>query len=281
MDGEIIKNIFESNYSDELMNIIRSNGNIDEFINQLETRQRNDFLNTNKTISAMKQSVITNKNDISQIDEKIASLQKEKSLASNLKSKIDEVTSIYPENRRAFVKKYLQAYFDNREIGPYVKQHLLDKPKGLIERLKSNKDIEKGNAKLAEFIEYCTNNNINSLAKNSSLLQDTIYGEDISYSLKKNEEEIIRLNNEKNHCSENIKDSERAIDRKIAEYDSIDPSNSKYAYSRQKQRNIINTFVAENKEYIINPKNITKEDILTKGLDEDYIFGQIMQSKYP
>ena len=50
MDGNLIQEIFSTDYANDLLDVIRTGSDIEEFLNKIENKQREDFIKNNPTI---------------------------------------------------------------------------------------------------------------------------------------------------------------------------------------------------------------------------------------
>lgn len=164
-------------------------------------------------------------------------------------------------------------------------------PTGLVDKLRSGGKIKKANRELDAFVEKYRQSDVvsktSALAKNADVAY--AYG---SNDLKLKLEAIAEMDPQSVEATTNEFEKKIASRAEQASYyqhtaknadqqlSALEENWQKSPYPAQ-EREIIRQFVENKKEYIINPPTIDKETVKTQGLTEEYIEGQICQSKYP
>ena len=251
-------------FAQELMETIRSQGNIEEFIAQKDAKLREVFLATDERILKHKKNIENDKKRISLLENELDNLKRQKRQKEQITIKIEEIRSTYPESKRRFLDDVLYNAFYTGEFSGYEYDNLQQQPKNIIERIKQGKKIKQGNQKLQEFRQTLKSDNLETLR---GLYYD---------SAENIEQEIKRKETELSYVQDDLSQSEKRLQYLSESFDN--PDNVSL---RTKENNLIREFVKEKSEDILHPATISAEQIRTLGLSEEYIEGQILQSKYP
>ena len=260
--------IYSWNYIDDLLDVIKNDGNVEEFIATKDTKKREDFIA--KTTEKFKQSIDGYEKNIQSSSSKIQSLTDEKRLHNELQTQINDLASLYPEEKQKLLQDAIKNGYDSSTV-----QKLIEKPKGLFAKLKYGKQIEQANAKLEELMQFCQTNGIYEKASQSNLIRCAINGENSEQSLQEINKKIEKEQETLSYNQDSLKRVQGSIQANIAEYD----GQEKQQYINRENDNI-RQFVAQKASYIKSPPHISKEEIAKTGLNEDFIEGQIAQSKY-
>ena len=279
MDGILLQKIFDSDYAHELIDVIHSNGNVDDFLQKLEARQREEFIKTDENICLNNQSIDYNQKKVLDYDKKIAQLEKEKSLALEINKRINEIRATYPKSKQKELENYLRDALTTEE--KKCKELLTSKPKGLINRIRYGKSLEAGNAKLEELMAFYKENNVYEISLESSVVKDAVTGKSIEEKIAKIDKDILDNQKDRNIFAENVETSQKQIQRRINLYDETDAEKFEFANKRKKQRQNIKQFSEDFQTALKHPETISKDEILRTGLSEEYIERQIMESKFP
>lgn len=261
--------IYKESYIDELLDVIKNNRNLDEFIAAKDNKAREDFISS--TEEKYSSSIAYYNQLTNEAKDKLSKLQEEKKLYTSLNEKIQEVVALYPEQKQELLVRVI----NNGGAMPSQVEELMKKPKGFIDRIRYNKKIEQANAKFLGLMKYCQDSNIFEKAKKSRLLRLSLSGENEKTALQTLNEDIVKIQEKIVAYEESKQKIQDKIHVDINEYDSTD----KQEY-RDIENNNIRQFVEQKGPYITNPPTISKEDIAIRGLSEEFIEGQVMQSRY-
>ena len=274
-----MQDIYGEPYIEELLSTLRSRGDIEEFIRQKDEKRRADFISFDASILANKKSIKYYESQSVEAVHKISLLEEQKRTADVLKEKIERVTAAYPDNRRENLTKALSAYASFGDVPDYLQSQLKKTPTGFFDKLKSGKKIENANKEFAELMQYCKDNQIYETQKSSGnyLYATVLKGKDTSAHIEKLNQEIEVLSERSGRFKADIQEFEEAIKIRIEDYDNSPNSIN----NRKTENDNIRSFAKEKAPYITNPPTISKEEIATHGLSEEFIEGQIMQSSYP
>ena len=265
------EDIYGREWIEELLDVIKNDKSVEDFIISKDTLQRAKYLA--KSLKENTEKIDDYNQQIDEANTKISKLQEEKSISDQLSVKIDNISSLLPKNKQALFQKAVSECFNNSDT---VTQLFASEKgfKGLISKFNNiinNKKIKQTQNLLTDLMQYMKDNNIIEKVKESPLLQATISGKNTRDELNKIEASIVKEQNNVSYLSENKSIWENKNKEKSGIYDSI----------VEIENNNIREFVKQKGPYIKFPPTISKEEIATNGLSEDFIEGQIMQSKYP
>ena len=265
------EDIYGREWIEELLDVIKNDKSVEDFIISKDTLQRAKYLA--KSLKENTEKIDDYNQQIDEANTKISKLQEEKSISDQLSVKIDNISSLLPKNKQALFQKAVSECFNNSDT---VTQLFASEKgfKGLIGKFNNiinNKKIKQTQNLLTDLMQYMKDNNIIEKVKESPLLQATISGKNTRDELNKIEASIVKEQNNVSYLSENKSIWENKNKEKSGIYDSI----------VEIENNNIREFVKQKGPYIKFPPTISKEEIATNGLSEDFIEGQIMQSKYP
>ena len=266
------EDIYGREWVNELLDVIKNNKSIEDFIVSKDTKQKEQFIA--KVLNGRAKSMNDYNQRIDEANTKILKLQEEKSISKQLSLKIDNISSLLPKDKQALFQKAVSECFNNSST---VTQ-LIAPEKGFIGKLNTiinNKKLKKINTELTGMMQYMKDNNVIEKTKESSLLQAIISGENKHAELNKLEASIAKEQDTISRYSEAKSRLEKANNEEITRYD------IEFKYDREIENNNIREFVKQKGVYIKSPPPINKEIIATNGLSEDFIEGQIRQSKYP
>lgn len=241
--------IYSWNYIDDLLDVIKNDGNIEEFITIKDAKKRENFIA--KTTEKYKQSIDMYEKSIQTYNSQVQSLTDEKRLYNELQTQIKELASLYPEEKQKLLHDAIKNGYNNSIV-----QKLTEKPKGFFAKLKYGKLIEQANAKLEELMSFCQTNGIYEKASQSKLIRCAINGESPKQSLELINKEIEDAKEKLSSNQRRLKSTHDSIQAKIAEYDSGE--NQKLI---NKENDNIRQFIDQKASYIKSPPQSVKKKL--------------------
>ena len=267
-----IEDIYTEPYIEELLTVIKGNGNIEEFIVELNKKDRDKFV---ANVSAKNQDTIiyVNKN-IQQSEDKLQKLQEEKRIYNELVQKIQQIKNLYPQDKQSLFEEVLKNSNKEKTLQKNILNLTAPKKgfKGLIEKITQGKRLKQANEQFFELIQYCKDNNV--FESSSMLLKSALTGKDSAEELQNIDKKITEEQSLINTYQERLLLLQNNIQKDIDNYDNGIDAQEK----RNRINNVIRQFAEKKGPYINNPPTISKEQISTKGLSEEFIEGQIAQS---
>ncbi len=269
-----LQDIYTESYILDLLTVVRNNGDVEKFIADKDKKNRDEFIATANT--KRQSSIDENNKVIKNAENKIHMLQEEKRVFNEITSKIQHIKSLYPKDKQYQLKNVL----DNIQSEGGLQKHIAEltaPPRGfmgIVKKITQGKQLKLANEQFSEFMQYCKDNNV--LESQSELLKLALTGKDVTLKLQQIEEKIIEEQDKIKLHEKSINLMQENIRKDIDWYD-----NGQEALQIRNQENeAIRLFAKQKSPYINNPPTISKEEISSTGLNEEFIEGQIMQSQY-
>lgn len=259
-----------------IISIVKQNGNIDDFIAAKDAhyiKLKQEEIENNSSVKYYKselyranQACVAATNELNEIKSHSQNLEQ-------LLSEIKELKESYPPEKQADLKAFLSKSINGNQ--PIYLKNLTKSPSGLFNKLKNYSKMKKANKKLAEFIK---SNNIKELSQSLS-------GNQFAYNDLK---AILQLK-VPTYCNEQINKLEEKITLSHAEIskneqlinNKINNEMQNFRSQLNAENNAIRGFVSEKKEVFAKAANLSKEDIKTQGLSNEYIESRILSSSCP
>ncbi len=283
MADNLISDIFSEYYADDLRKTIKNGESLDAFIQELDAREKQDFLQNDKQLNAWRKGIASYETDIAKEDAKIQSGQTNKALLYDIQEKVDDLIASYPPYRQKELKAYLESIAERGEFSDFSSRkydELTAPPNGFIRKIRDNNQINQANQKLEEFLTFCQDKNLNETLKDQdigSAVSKAVKGEEISSVVQSLDAKINESLQTKANYAGKISQLNSNIETSINSYD----TNEDVIYRKTQRDKNISQFVEQYKETVLNPTSISQEEILDKGLSKEFIDGQVLQSKCP
>ncbi len=281
--------IYNTPYFEDLRQVIRTDGNLDEFLAQRRQRLHEEYIADRSAPILQQKHDCENK--IAEINASISETRALNLQLDEFEKDIQRLVAAYPKDRQRNIQWMLTDYVGKGRFDPSYLERLSQKPTGLVNKLRQGGRIKQANRELEAFVEKYSRSDI--VSKTSALAQN----DEMAYSygsrnLKMKLEAIAardpqRVEYETREFEEKIASgAEQAsyYQKEVIKADQrlggLEENWQKSPYFA-KEEEIIRQFVEDKKDYIVNPPTIDEETVRTKGLTEDYIEGQICQSRHP
>ena len=269
-----LQDIYVEPYIDDLLSVIKGNGDIEEFISSRDKKNRDNFV---KEATEKRQNSIDEKNNfINQAKEEIHKLKEEKRVYNELSFKVEKLKELCPKDKKQDLEKILNGVHSSDDLQKKISEFTTPKKglRGLVEKITSGKKLKQVNIQLYELAEYCEDNNV--FNSSSKLYQSALTGQDATKELEASDIKITEKQSDIKTYEQAINLLQENIKKDIDLYDN-EPDT---VLKRNIENDIIRQFAKQKSPYINNPPTISKEEIAATGLNEDFIEGQIMQSRY-
>ena len=227
------EDIYGREWVNELHDVIKNNKSIEDFIVSKDTKQKEQFIA--KVLNGRAESMKNYNQRIDDANTKILKLQEEKRIREQLSLKIDNISSLLPKNKQALFQKAVSECFNNSSTVTL----LLAPKKGFIGKLNTIINNKKINTELTGMMQYMKDNNVIEKAKESSLLQAIISGENTHDELSKLEASIAKEQDTISKLSEAKSRLEKANNEDINRYD------IEFKHDREIENNNIREFVKQ------------------------------------
>lgn len=281
--------IYNTPYFEDLRRVIRTGGNLDEFLAQRRQQLHDEYIADRSAPILQKKHDFENK--IAENNARVSEVRSVSLKLNEFEKDVERLMVAYPEDRRRDVKWMLTEYVREGEFDSSYLERLSKKPTGLVGKLRQGGKIKQANRELDAFVEKYGRSDI--VSKTSAWAQDNdmayTYGsgnlkmkleaiaardpQRVEYETRTFEERMASRAEQASYYQREVKKA----DQRLSE---LEEDWQKSPYSA-KEEEIIRRFVEDKKEYINNPPTIDEETVKTRGLTEDYIEGQVCQSKYP
>lgn len=273
-------------YSD-LREVIRSGGNITAFLEEKNRQLHQEF--DMEVIAPQRQIAGDYLQKVKTITTNIEDTRKISVHIDEFNDDVAKILQAYPPEKQGEIKKVLQIYIKKGHISAEDVVLLKSRPKGLWNKIKSSSRFNAADKLLDDFISKYNEIDIPSLIDNLS--KDSEFSNVGSYLQRKLESSTQFDSTMVDYYTREITDNlllrekdtvrfKELYENKLVYIQRLEDSFDNATFpSRESQ--LIAEFVADKKEYILNPPKIDEVTLRSKGLTEEYIQGQIEQSKYP
>lgn len=266
--------IFDASWFTDLLNQIKSNGNIEEFIKNKDDKLYESFLTEDAEL-LKRQQILENaerKNNSALLNSQNAN--DFHTISSELNRKVAEVLNSFPQSRQAELHAVLRDFAEHKTFDSTKLQNL-EKPRGLIDRFKNRKKYKEGFAKLLELTTACQKINKQIPPATGGFDYDQVLDKILNRTYSSEDEKSFS-----NHLENLEKELDVAKNSMEAAQKSVE-SRKKEFPNTSIENQIIRDFAEKNRESIIHPQVMSLEEVKNKGLSEDYIKGVVLQSTCP
>ncbi len=259
-------NIWKMPWINDLLDIIKHNGNVEDFISQQNKKLHDEYLEERQAPLKTKKAEFEAK--LSQINNSLTQSQSIQNNLSEFESDIQKLLATFP-NEQKNIKFMLSDYFSYGKFNQeFSTKRIEQKPKNFFDKLLNKKKIEKNNEMLNNFIKKYEDKDLKSALnafsaeeKDSPLTTNLKSRFEAICDLDHERSDITReeaqsndakLKNEQTSLQENLQDTSARLD----EYENHFLESNLI----QKQATFVQDFAKKQQNEILNPKQFSVEN---------------------
>ena len=260
------QNIWKMPWINDLLDVIKHNGNVEDFISQQNKKLHDEYLEERQAPLKTKKAEFEAK--LSQIKNSLAQSKSIQNNLSEFESDIQKLLTTFP-NEQKNIKFMLSDYFSYGKFNQeFSTKRVEQKPKNFFDKLLNKKKIEKNNEILNNFIKKYEDKDLKSALNAFSAEEND---SPLASNLKSRFEAICDLDHEKSDITREeaqnndakLENEQTSLQEKLQDTSArLDEYESHFLESNliQKQAAFVQDFAKEQQNEILNPKQFSVEN---------------------